>query len=435
VLEHLVPELDAEIARLGGGRPTLVLLGDLLELALTRDDIAYEAFSRFLELAYPAAGGGRFDPEILYVPGNHDHHLWETAREGQYAAYLAGLPPGEVPGAPWHVTRLVTQRDPDPVHSTVLQAVVDRARPGLGLRVRVVYPNLAIEHPGDRRLLLFHHGHFTEGIYTLMSSGRSLAFPGRQPPVEIWELEADNFAWIDFFWSSLGRSGGVGDDVGLVYEMLQDPTAVEALALGVYERAPLRGRSGWLRRGPLGWSTRRATRAAVGRLAAPERFRASAVLSEGTRARLAAYLGGPLLGQVRRERAPDKPGPTGIPDEVTFVFGHTHKPFSGSIEVPGYPGPVQLVNDGGWVVDAVEAKPLAGASVVLVTDDLDVRTWDVFGPGTGERATGTPPSPELADALRRGAELRVRALTAQIAAGKRAAGPGAAAWRPPTAPP
>src|SRR5690349_17082482 len=76
-------------------KPTLILAGDVLELALTTENIAAMAFERFIELILPANGEPLFK-DIFYIPGNHDHHLWETARETQYVNYLAT--PGQRPG-------------------------------------------------------------------------------------------------------------------------------------------------------------------------------------------------------------------------------------------------------------------------------------------------------------------------------------------------
>lgn len=84
---------------------------------------------RLVELAFPTNGPALFAPELWFVPGNHDHHLWEGAREGQYATYLSQLSSGDLLNPPWHVTRMFTERDPDAVQSEVLNAVVRRGRP------------------------------------------------------------------------------------------------------------------------------------------------------------------------------------------------------------------------------------------------------------------------------------------------------------------
>jgi hypothetical protein len=194
VLEGVIDGIRRRINEAGGGTPRLVLLGDLLELALCQDDVAIEAFTRFIEIAFPATGSAIFASELWFVPGNHDHHLWEGARESQYATYLSQLSSGELPNPPWHVTRMCTDRDVYAVQSGVLNAVVRRAAPGHRLGVRVIYPNLALESAGDR-LVVLHHGHFTEAIYTLMTTLRTLAFPDRAAPQETWDIESDNFAW------------------------------------------------------------------------------------------------------------------------------------------------------------------------------------------------------------------------------------------------
>ena len=67
----------------GPQKPTLILNGDALELALADVNVAAMVFERFMELTMKP-GEELFDKTIYYNPGNHDHHLWETARETQY---------------------------------------------------------------------------------------------------------------------------------------------------------------------------------------------------------------------------------------------------------------------------------------------------------------------------------------------------------------
>ena len=68
-------------------KPTLILNGDILELALATENEAAMVFERLIELIFPA-GGDRLFKNVKYIPGNHDHHLWETAREVQYVQYI-----------------------------------------------------------------------------------------------------------------------------------------------------------------------------------------------------------------------------------------------------------------------------------------------------------------------------------------------------------
>lgn len=212
-------------------KPELVLNGDILEFALASDDIALLAFERFVELAFVERD--LFSHTVHYVPGNHDHHLWETARERQYANYVARRDPGARIAPPWHGTPMFGAEDlavraRRRADAELLNAVIRRFDRLRDVSVETHYPNFGLRSPG--RAVLFHHGHYLESIYRLMTTVRGALFPASRSEPGPWAVEEENFAWIDFFWSTLGRSGQVGADVGLLYDMLQDGTALEAVA-------------------------------------------------------------------------------------------------------------------------------------------------------------------------------------------------------------
>jgi hypothetical protein len=356
--------------------------------------VAIEAFSQFLQLSF-GTGERLFDPEIWYVPGNHDHHVWEGAREYQYVQYLADA---ERPAPSWHSTRL---RGVHGVRSPLLDAVV--ARVGSELSVQVSYPNLALSDDGP--LVVLHHGHFVEALYTAMSGARAIVFPGQLAPEQVWDIEADNWSWLEFVWSGIGRSGTVGEDIGIAYDMLRDPAATRALALGAFERVPIPRRWRWVRIGPIGWCIR----LVLSRPHTPERFSADGPLSAAAREGLRRYLTGPLARQIDREYGP------GLAETFTFVFGHTHKPFV----LDGFADQVRVVNTGGWVVDTAGQARFHGGSVVLIDEHhhVDPLEWLAYD------EDGRPlPSP-LQSALGPAVELRRRAIAARIAAGTVAVAP------------
>ena len=357
-------------ANSGSRRPTLILAGDIVEFALATENEAGMVFELFVEAAFK--GKPLFDDTVYFVPGNHDHHLWEGAREDQYSAYVRNRPAGDHLEAPWHTTRMRTETDESAVESELLTALVQRT---LGrdtpVRVRIVYPNLALDAPTSNRHVVVHHGHYVEGMYRLMSTLRDMVFPEqRKAPadVHVWEWESENFAWIDFFWSSLGRSGTVGTDVGLVYASLQSRDALrdlrKNLARGLAQRPP---RPRWVERlkaltlgGLLGRVTNRT--------ASLERGHKEATLSPGAQDGLRTYLECPLRNQITAEYD----GSDGeSPADLTFVFGHTHKPFEDRRAFAGYPQPVRIYNTGGWVVDTKETRPLHGAAAILLDEDLN----------------------------------------------------------------
>jgi hypothetical protein len=363
----------------GQERPTLVLNGDILELALATDDQAAMAFERFLDLAFPQGEEPLFQDRVFYLPGNHDHHLWETAREAQYLVYLAEeAPPHERIKEPWHATNLFPQRRRKGRKTSSAQFLNTLARRrGLDkVSFEVAYPNLGILSQDERRAVLFTHGHFAEPIYTLVTRLVTLLFPKRVTPTQVWDYEAENFAWIDFFWSALGRSGSAGKEVELIYDKMQDPAALAGLLQNLTRGLVQRFVPGLLSFAK-SWVLRSALRGLleyVGKLEA--RQKDDGPLTKDTREALEAYVTGPLLRQIQGEHDSSPPA------EVTLVFGHTHKPFEQLVSYGGYAEDVRLYNSGGWVVDSVDVTAQAGWAVILVDENLDVASLRGAGDAT-----------------------------------------------------
>ena len=398
VLQNLVECLAAVVAtNEGPTKPSLVLNGDILEMALAEDNVAAMVFDRFIDLAFT----GRepiFNDTIIYLAGNHDHHLWETARERQYSDYVGRTPPNQHLGTPWHATRLFASGAH--LQAELLTALV-RRRAGDRLTVDMAYPNHAI---GDAsKVVVFHHGHFIESLYRLMSTLRSAIFPGQVPGPEVWEWEADNFAWIDFFWSSLGRSGQAGQDVGLIYDCLQEPASTGLLASNLASAAV--GRIPHLPaalRPSVRAGIRPFVKWAATRVLTQERSRRDELLSPSAEKGLDAYLRGPLKRQLESAQEGS------ASRDVSFVFGHTHKPFERVQRVEGFDRPVSIYNSGGWVVDTPETKSLQGASVILVDTSYDVGSLRIYNQAetaNGYRVTVGPQNSALAARLKHSLDL------------------------------
>ena len=351
-------------------RPTLVLAGDVLDLALSSDAIAITAFEGFVDQVF--AGADRlFEPWVYYLPGNHDHHLWEGAREAQYISYLRALGAEQQVGEPWHTTRMLSEHQP-PVGSDLMSALIQR-RPGCSdVSVQVVYPNLALQSRDRRRATIISHGHYSEPIYSLMSLLRETLFPdqGTGTPKSIAALEAENFAWIDFFWSTLGRSGEVGIDVGRIYAELGNPVVLNRLAGNAVAGLVRKGHAPRLLRPVERVVATAVARHEIAHAAASERGSPDVTLTANGRTGLRAYLEGP----VQRQMVEDLHGATGI----SVVFGHTHKPFVEQWTLAGYPGAVTIANTGGWVVDTARPALVQGAVMVLIDDDLNLAALQMY---------------------------------------------------------
>jgi hypothetical protein len=381
VLSGLIDSLR-ELTQDQARRPTLILAGDVLDLALSPDEVSAMVFGGFAQLAF-GGSGPTFDPVVYYVPGNHDHHLWETTRENQYVAYVCGQPPDAELTPPWHTTKLEPAAESPPAGSALLTGLIQR-QPGCGkVDVRVFYPNLALRTPGADRCLVVSHGHFTESIYTLMSQLKDILYPDQRTGFDdIDILEEENFAWIDFLWSTLGRSGQVGGDMGLIYADLTSPADLDALVSNLSTAMLGKGKGpAWLRPAEH-WALTSIFKREVNHLARTERATPTAALTPKGRAGLRTYLEGPVRGQLRREWGL-------IPHDVSFVYGHTHKPFAGRSSMAGFPAPVRIFNTGGWVVDTATPAPVQAGVAVLVNDDLDVAALQFYRQGTAG-ATPTP---------------------------------------------
>jgi hypothetical protein len=340
----------------GDSRPQLILNGDIFEFALAPENVAAMAFQRFLELAMPGNRAQRiFDDEIFYIPGNHDHHLWEGAREIQYADFITRHPKPQIP-VPWHATKMDRI---GPVPSPFVKAVIDICAGSNGVNVNVRYPNMILRNATANRSVVLSHGHFTEPLYTLMTTLSHLLFPAADKPEPAWIWETENFAWIDFFWSTMGRSGFVGKDIALIYEMMQDPKVFGAF-VGRAAESLAKQKATWLGAKVFGWFVRRLTTQRLER-GAPDQE-----LSDGG-AGVRRYLGTAVYKQLEQELN------AAMSDDIVFVFGHTHKPFQKEMTVD-FPDPrvLRLYNSGGWVVDRTKPGSLYGGAVILISDELDV---------------------------------------------------------------
>ncbi len=343
-------------------KPTLILSGDILELALTTTNNAAMVFECFIDLIMHS--GEELFEKIIYIPGNHDHHFWETGRETQYANFISTLKPCSDLIIPWHTTNIFVEKDPNPLPSYFLTRLVGRFSHLQDFVVTMAYPNFGLIRDNGEKCVIFHHGHFIEPLYQGMSSLRNLIFTNREEPKQIWDIEAENFAWIDFFWSTMGRSGEVGSDIELIYEKMHDQKAFKKLlftfADNLIKKHGLKHFPKFLQRGFL----KLLFKVLAKKMAPPER-KIKKPLSPKAKEGLQEYMQTPLLNQLINELKED------MPMDITFVFGHTHKPFQRIMNFEGYSNGIKVYNTGGWVVDSLEPHPIYGGAVILMDENLN----------------------------------------------------------------
>jgi hypothetical protein len=372
VMEELVRCLRFLIGKVNYGRkPVLILNGDILELALTNLNQAAMVFERFIELVMPR--NKELFSGIIYIPGNHDHHFWESARETQYANHVTGIRAGNHLPVPWHVTNMFAKKLSNRPVSYFLTRLIQRQSHLRRKRftIHIAYPNLGILSEANQKQVVFHHGHFIDPMYQLMSNLKTLLFEGREIPKQIWDIEAENFAWIDFFWSTMGRSGEFGQDIELIYEKMRDinefKNVLTTLTKNLDKKYNLPGPDR-LARKFLEWILHAVADKAMGM----ERSVKDDSLSKKSKTELGHYMQQPLWEQMRIERKDN------ILADITFVFGHTHKPFQRDMNFKGYPQWVNVYNTGGWVVDTVKPETLHGASMVLVDEKMNATSIRMY---------------------------------------------------------
>ena len=358
-------------------KPQLVLLGDALDLGLSPFGDVSKSFLQLLDAFFPADGSDLFDREIIYVAGNHDHHLWRMAQDH---GFLTRLESGGMPGDLESVTRIFGT----PSHRCRLMESLIAHRPHLrGASVKIAYPNWGLSNSETGRAVVMHHGHYLDGMYRALSNMRGFLDDSEARPATMRQLEQENGPWIDFLWSDLGSAGEIGSDAGSLYEVMLSAGASHDFAESIARRITggLHSRLGIDPKMPLKYGVtldnliRAGVDVTAGRAAERQRDGYGHVLGEAEIDDLGWYLGTPMVHQIREE-LPD------VPHELSFIFGHTHKPFQDDLLVEGYDVPVGVFNTGGWVLDEPTLMPVQGCAAMLVSDELEVASLRLFNDPT-----------------------------------------------------
>ena len=375
--EVLLSFAEAMRESLRGERPKLVLLGDALDLGLSPFGDVSKCFLQLLDAFFPAGGSDVFDREIIYVAGNHDHHLWRMAQDN---GFVTAIENGELPEDLDAVTGIFGT----PPHRCRLMESLLAHRPHLAhASVRIAYPNWGLSDPTAGRAVVMHHGHYLDGTYRALSSLRGFLENGEPLPATMRQLEQENGPWIDFLWSDLGSAGDIGSEAGSLYETMLSAGASHDFAEGLARRITggLHAKLGINPRMELkyGVTLDNLIRAGIdltaGRAAERQRDGYGHVLGEAQVEDLGWYLGTPLAHQMRQEL-------TDMPRDLSFIFGHTHKPFQDELLVDGFEVPVGIFNTGGWVLDEPTLMPVQGCAAMLVSDDLEVASLRLFNDPT-----------------------------------------------------
>ena len=384
-LQALGHALAQQVAMLGNGKPpTLILLGDVLDMGLSPIGEVIGAYRRFVEALFPAGQPAIFSDQVMCVPGNHDHHLWRAAQDERLLELLEQPGTGEAELKLLAHTHLCTMPR---TQSRLLTRVMNSYPHLANARVTIAYPNYGLLDETSGRCVVLHHGHYTDSLYLAMSTLNGEMSGSGELPGTVGDVERQNGAWVDFLWSDLGDAGEVGGAAGKLYQIMRDAAAshrfseqvgyrlldVLASKLGIGPGTQIvKGVTvSNLLRGLIG--------ASIGRAAESERNTYLSLMSADGMGALRWYVGGPVRAQLAAE---DK---LQYVKELSFIFGHSHKPFSDDIVIPGWALPVSVYNTGGWVMDQPTLASTQGAAVIFIDSDLNIAAQRLFNdPLNGE---------------------------------------------------
>ncbi len=350
-----------------GGRPLdfLVLNGDILDFSIR----SFAGSCRIARPFFTALQRDGIAREIVYLPGNHDKHVWDAVE------WETGV-----------IRRLADHSDPRDFRRTqpgvidlasgelVLPGVSRAAStgrygtlfleglfaPGGHPPVAVAYPNLYLRGAGES--LLVTHGHMLEPAWVLVSELLA-GDPAVAGGPGVAELEEWNVPVTALLCTALGQAGRVSD---LVREIQAQAREGESARLREALRHVVPNLESMIH---LAWPFEGVDDLVLedlGRVAAglaehyrPARYDRVFFEREEVRGR---------FGRFYRASCAQA-GELGVPPPRRVLFGHTHEPIPARAPMrvadPGLPGggDLLLFNSGGWLAGSDR-----GAEVFLLDE-------------------------------------------------------------------
>jgi len=350
-----------EITSKNREKPWLILLGDVVEFALSDPISAQKIFFEFLQ--YLVKDRQLFQ-RVIYIPGNHDHRVWELAKNAQYVSYVNRKGYEALKERPWNRTKCVASKDYHYVKPWFWERIEQE-----GIDLKILYPNYCIADEQTKKILLLHHGHFLEPIYCFLSNLRSIIF-GVPLPNSVERLEEENHPWIEFLFSSFGFTGELGRDVETFYDMLQSPKKIETVMYKSGERLAetliFKPAKRKLMKKILSHIFKFAVRFIY---EVAERYKHKEIVSEKLMYNIQWYVNEPLRHQIAEELN-EYGYEIKVFEKWIFVFGHTHKPFYKEWNVECNPY-LEAFNTGSFVVDTPFPSSVYGAGLGIVNETLD----------------------------------------------------------------
>jgi len=193
----------------------LIILGDMWDMAMNNQESTFtlsaKVFGQLKDLKQGLGIGDLFE-EVIYVPGNHDHHFWEMIQERYWVTERLekGLAPLEMPRVVSFTLDASTgeiRHDPSAEESRI--PVQNLASPLLGLDsstpVHIAYPHIFLKKGPDDYALMTH-GHLFEPDWNMVTIMFGDLMQKNGIPLTIRNIEMFNAITTDLHSYALGQT-------------------------------------------------------------------------------------------------------------------------------------------------------------------------------------------------------------------------------------
>ena len=343
-------------------QPCLILNGDILGLSFSNYQ---SSLSLFKEFVHSFGIKENICKEIKYIPGNHDHHIWQLARESDFKNKLKAHRNSD------NFPQIINATKPvltEGIPSEFFESFFHNDETNLS-SIEVIYPNLILTPKATNQPYIhITHGHFAEETYSFVSNAMKVLYPELPPPQTIADLSYQNGAFIDFLFSMLGRSGDAGHKFDKLMSTLSSEKKLNKNIQQLADNVALELDFPYL---PFHWMEKYLSKRLIANIAEKvrsERYDASELCSDETIGGLLHYFETYCLDGMKDADWDDQP--------VTFIWGHTHKPFEKYFNSNTY-GEMLVLNSGGYVIP-FEPMPLIGASIIFISDENEAVSLRLF---------------------------------------------------------
>jgi predicted phosphodiesterase len=192
--------------------PYLILMGDIVDMAVHNSSDAMNlAHSIFNDTTiFKGRSFTSYFDTIIYIPGNHDHHVWKMLQEQYYISNSMELTGIASPVQQQIIGVLDLEKGsmskdsvifPDPQKNFLSRILSDTKKP-----VYIAYPNLYIKT--DSKHICVTHGHFFEPGWN--NSSLNISKPGESINDSVYfsELEKNNSPLTEFSDYAIAQSMG-----------------------------------------------------------------------------------------------------------------------------------------------------------------------------------------------------------------------------------